>query len=163
MKKELDLLKLIEVEKINLDENLHIPNILGIYINDFRINPTIGIKSNLSSTKEYCSVLAEELGHHFKTNGNLIINIDSYAQEISKEKEENMAKLWAANFLISDDELIEALINCISNKYDICEYFNASDELLRYKLYSILEDENKFTSLKSKLKSHEVAYSACEI
>ena len=76
---------------------------------------------------------------------------------------ENRAKKWAADFLMSDEELLRALMNCISNRCDLCEYFNSTDELLKYKLCSILEDENKYNDIKNKLKMHEVAYSACEI
>ena len=72
MRKRLELLHLIEKENIILDEELKISKTSGIYINIPGINPTIGIKKNIGTEKEYYSILAEELGHHFKTIGNLI-------------------------------------------------------------------------------------------
>lgn len=163
MKKNLDLIQMIELEKINLDENLKIPNILGIYINIPGINPTIGIKRDLNNTKEYCSILAEEIGHHFKTINNLIIKNDSYIKKILIQKEEFKARLWAANFLISDEEFVQAILNCINNKYELSEKFDVTEDIINYKILSICIDENKYNDIKNKLKMHEVAYSACEI
>ncbi|MDU5261928.1 MAG: hypothetical protein E6176_05800 [Clostridium celatum] len=72
MRKRLELLDLIEKENIILDEELKISKTSGIYINVPGVNPIIGINKNVSTEKEYYSILAEELGHHFKTIGNLI-------------------------------------------------------------------------------------------
>lgn len=39
-----------------------------------------------------------------------------------KNKQEHKAKSWAANFLISDDEFLQALCNCISTPCEICDF-----------------------------------------
>lgn len=158
-----DIYKLINKENIVLDENWNVSNDLsGMYLMLPGCPPIIAINKSIKDRKKLCSILCEELGHHYTTSGDLT-KAEKNNKKVQAVKMENRAKKWAANFLISDDELVQALINCISNRCDLCEYFNSTDELLKYKLYSILEDENKYNVIKNKLKMHEVAYTACEI
>lgn len=158
-----DLYKLINKENIVLDENWNVGNDLsGIYLMLPGCPPIIAINKSIKDRKKLCSILSEELGHYYTTSGDLTQQ-ENNNKKVQAVKMETRAKKWAANFLISDDELVQALINCISTKWDICEYFNATDELLKYKLYSILENEDKYNDIRNKLKKHEVAYSVCEI
>lgn len=163
MRKKLELLNLIEKENITLDEELKIPDTSGIYINIPGLNPIIGIKKNLNSTSEYYSIIAEELGHHFKTIGNLLVKEDSYIKEVFKTKEEIKARLWAANFFITDEEFEQALHNCISTIPDMCDYFNVTREIINYKILSIIINEEKYNKMKNNFKLHQTPYEACNI
>lgn len=62
----------------------------------------IAIKSDLTETRKKC-VLAEELGHHYTTSGD-ILNQDT----VSNRKQENRARLWAYNKLIGLMGIINA-------------------------------------------------------
>ena len=51
---------------------------------------TVAIRDNIDTTAEKACVLAEELGHHYTSVGN-IIDMDSS----SNRKQERQARLWA--------------------------------------------------------------------
>ena len=163
MRKRLELLHLIEKENIILDEDLKISKTSGIYINVPGINPIIGINKNVSTEKEYYSILAEELGHHFKTIGNLIKKETSYIGNILKQKEELKAKLWASNFFISDEEFVQAILDCSNNIYTLSEKFNVTEEIINCKILSICIDEIRLNKVKEIIRRHEVQYLACNI
>ena len=163
MRKRLELLHLIEKENIILDEELKIQKTSGIYINTPGINPTIGISKNVSNDKEYYSILAEELGHHFKTIGNLIKQETSYIENVLKQKEELKAKLWASNFFISDEEFIQAILDCTNNIYTLAEKFNVTEEIINYKILSICINEIRLNKVKEIISRHEVQYLSCNI
>lgn len=80
-----------------------------------------------------------------------------------KNKQEHKAKSWAANFLVSDDEFLQALCDCISTPFEICDLFNITDEMLQYKIHSIVIDESRYNHIRSALKKKEVPYNNCEI
>ena len=163
MRKRLELLDLIEKENIILDEELKISKTSGIYINVPGVNPIIGINKNVSTEKEYYSILAEELGHHFKTIGNLIKKETSYISNILKQKEELKAKLWASNFFISDEEFVQAILDCSNNIYTLAEKFNVTEEIINCKILSICIDEIRLNKVKEIIRRHEVQYLTCNI
>lgn len=164
MKKLFNIFNLIEKENIIVEEiNLTSIHIDGIYIKTPHIPPTIGInKSIVNNTKKYISVLSEELGHHFTTFGNLTKESISYSHKLIKNKKELKARLWASNFLISDTEFIQALNDCVCIP-EMAEYFNVTEEIISYKIYSIILDEHKYISIRNEFKKREVPYSSCEI
>lgn len=157
MRKTKDVITVIENEKIILEE-INIPNTNGIYLKLPNINPVIGIaKYIIYDTSLYRSTLAEELGHHFTTFGDLVNSKDiTYVNKL-----EFKAKLWASNFLISDADFVQALDSCITNKFDLCDYFNVTEETLDYKLKSILSNEERYNSLRSYFICKEIQYETC--
>lgn len=163
MKKLIQLFEVIEKENILIEEiDIKYNNIKGMYLNIPDFPPTILIdKSVISNRCKFISILSEELGHHFTTLGNLPQKSKSYSERLQKNKKERQAKLWAANFLISDEDFIQALCNCISTHSDICDCFNITNEILQYKIYSIIVDEKRYSKIKDTLKRKEVPYEAC--
>lgn len=77
-----------------------------------------------------------------------------------KNKQEHRAKSWATNFLVSDAEFEEALCNCISTPSDICDSFDITNEMLKYKIHSIVVDENRYKRIRSALMKKEVSYNS---
>lgn len=165
MKKLNTIFNIINNENIILEEtNFKDSWSKGLYFKIPGIPPTIGIdKSIVTCSYKYISVLAEELGHHFTTLGDLIEDSNSYAEELLKNKKERIAKLWAANFLISDEEFVQALHNCISTIPDMAEYFNVTEEIIKYKILSITLDELKYINIRNNFKAREIPYNACAI
>lgn len=165
MKKLKELFQIIEKENIFFEEiNTKHDNSSGIYLNASGIPPTIGIhKSILNNRCKYLSVLAEELGHHFTSLGNLTIESKKYSEKLMKNKQEHKAKSWAANFLISDEDFVQALYDCISTPCDMCEYFNVTYEILEYKISSIIHDEVKYNNIRKNFMLREVPYNCCTI
>lgn len=165
MKSIEDILEIIEKEHIILEEGLRFKyDIQGIYFKVPSLNPTIGISSLIvNNSKKYISVLAEELGHHFTTLGDLTAECISYSQKIYNCKKEKKARMWAANFLISDSEFVQALYNCKSNIQDMSDHFNVTDEIIKYKVLSITLNELKYINIKEAFKRKEVPYCTCII
>ena len=120
---------------------------IGIHFFDLKEIGLLGlnvIKENMphmifldNSVKEYkrlhTNVLAHELGHYFTSFGNSITETN-YIEKVLNNKCENKADKWACEFLIREDELINALnknINCI---HDIAEYLDVDVEILLKRL-----------------------------
>ena len=135
----------------------------SLYYNNIIIYTVVIEKSIASYSFIYISLLAEELGHHFTTSGNLLDDCNTYSEELQKNKKEKNAKLWAADFLISDDEFVQALYNCISNIPDMAEYFNVTEEIINYKILSITLNELKYINIRNNFKTREIPYNSCAI
>lgn len=163
MKKLNHIFKIIERENIILEEtNIQYKDTKGIYFNIPGIPPTIGIARSIVNDRcLYMSILSEELGHHFTTLGDLTVKSTTYTEKLEKNKKEIKAKLWAADFLISDEEFVQALYNCISNPCDMCDHFNVTSEILQCKILSIINDEIKYNNIKNNFKEKEIPYEAC--
>lgn len=163
MKKLNQIFQIINIENIILEEiNAQSDCIKGIYFNIPGIPPTIGIpKSIVNNRCKYLSVLAEELGHHFTTIGDLTVKSTTYSEKLETNKKEIKAKSWAADFLIDDDDFVQALYNCISTPCDMCDHFNVTYEILNYKILSIMANEVKYNNIKNNFKDREIPYEAC--
>lgn len=160
-----DIYKIIEKENILYEErDLSKLNSKGIYIKLNGYKPMIFIdKRIINNANTYISILSEELGHYFTTHGDLVEESQSNNDSLIKIKKENLAREWASNFLINNDEFVQALLDCINTKYDMCEYFNVNYEILDTKINSILKDERKYKEIKETLKEHEFQYNLCSI
>lgn len=165
MKRLKELFQIIEKRNIIYEEtNFKFEDSIGIYLNVPGIPPTIGIsKSIINNRSKYISILAEEVGHHFTSVGNLTITSKNYSEKLMKNKQEHRAKSWAANFLITYEEFEQALCNCISTPSDICDSFDVTHEMLKCKIRSIVADENRYKRIRSALMKKEVSYNSCEI
>lgn len=165
MKNITDIYNLIEKENIILEEvNFKQSIIEGIYFKVPGLSPTIGIHKNIiSDTKKYISVLAEELGHHFTSIGDLSAECITYTQKVNRSKQEKRARIWAANFLISDDEIVGALTHNINTLYGLSDHFNVTEEIIKYKLLSIYLKEDKYNSTRLTIMNKEVAYDCCNL
>ncbi|EES50213.1 ImmA/IrrE family metallo-endopeptidase [Clostridium botulinum] len=165
MENIINIFNIIERENIILEEmNLISTELDGIYIKIPHLPPTIGInKSIVNNTSKYISVLSEELGHHFTTFGNLTKESCSYSNKLIKNKKELKARLWAANFLIKDDDFVQALNRCISSIPEMADYFNVTEEIIIYKIYSIILDEPKYKTIRSNFMQREIPYNSCVI
>lgn len=165
MKDIKEIYEIIEKENIIYEEaNLKNTHSKGLYFKVNDLPPVIAIEESIVKyTALYISILAEELGHHFTTHSNLLESSKDYSEKLCKNKKETIARKWAANYLISDTDFVQALLSCISNKYEMCEYFNITYDILENKINSILKDEEKYIKIKSMFKIYEVQYNACNI
>lgn len=84
----------------------------------------IYLRKDMNTTEKAC-VLAEELGHHYTTVGN-ILNMES----IQNRKQERQARLHGYNRLIGLAGLIEAYEHGCQNRYEIAEFLEVTDEFL---------------------------------
>jgi Zn-dependent peptidase ImmA (M78 family) len=93
--------------------------------NDGRImGEKILIRQNMPDCKKAC-VLAEELGHYYTTVGDI-----SDQSEVSNQKQERTARLWAYNKMITLDKLVAAKDAGCRNGYEIAEYLDVTEDFL---------------------------------
>lgn len=85
----------------------------------------IYLRKGMDSTEKKC-VLAEELGHHYTTVGNILDISDA-----GNRKQERQARLWGYNKLIGLKRLIEAYEHGCRDRYELAEYLEVTDEYLQ--------------------------------
>lgn len=84
----------------------------------------IAIREDMTIPEKTCA-LAEELGHHETSVGN-IINMTSAANR----KQERQARLWAYNKQICLFGLVRAFEHGCQNRFEIAEYLEVTEEFL---------------------------------
>lgn len=95
--------------------------------NDGRIKGNkIAIRQNINTQLEKSCVLAEELGHHYTSAGNIL---DQTRTE--NIKQELKARMWAYNKQIGLGGIIDAYRQGCRNFHEMAEYLNVTEEFLR--------------------------------
>ena len=84
----------------------------------------IAIREDMTIPEKTCA-LAEELGHHETSVGN-IIDMTSAANR----KQERQARLWAYNKQIGLIGLVRAFEHGCQNRFEIAEYLEVTEEFL---------------------------------
>lgn len=85
----------------------------------------VAIRQDLSTSVEKACVLAEELGHHYTSYGNILDQSDT-----SNRKQELRARAWAYNRQIGLLGLIKAYEHGCRNRFEIAEYLEVTEEVL---------------------------------
>lgn len=96
-------------------------NIRGLYCDG-----TIGINRSITTSTEKTCVLAEELGHHHTSVGN-ILDMD----DIRNRKQERQARLWGYNKLIGLTGIINAFRAGCQSRHEIAELLDVTEEYLQ--------------------------------
>lgn len=98
-----------------------------LYSGDGRIlKNKIAIRKNISTQKEKSCVLAEELGHHYTTVGNILDQ-----SSVSNRKQELRARMWAYNKLIGLMGIIKSYEHGCQSYHEMAEYLDVTEEFLR--------------------------------
>lgn len=100
--------------------DLHGTNLKGLYCDS-----SIALSNELNTQSEKVCVLAEELGHHYTTSGN-IINVANTANR----QQELKARLWAYNNQIGLRGIIECYKSRCQNLHDMAEYLEVTEQFL---------------------------------
>lgn len=108
----------------------------GIYIAIPDLPPVIGISSNLfECSPRFRCVLAEELGHHFTTVGDVLPKkYFHYRDRLTVSRAEYRALKWAAEYLVPEDKLQEAFRTGWLEKWKLAELFNVTEEMMCFRL-----------------------------
>lgn len=93
----------------------------GIYIDG-----NVAINTSVSNSAEKTCVLAEELGHHHTSVGN-ILDMD----DMRNCKQERQARLWGYNKLIGLTGIITAFRAGCQNRHEIAELLGVTEEYLQ--------------------------------
>ena len=96
-------------------------NIRGLYCDG-----TIGINRSIATSAEKSCVLAEELGHHHTSVGDIINMSDA-----GNRKQERQARLWGYNKLIGLTGIIRAFHAGCQNSHEIADLLDVTEEYLQ--------------------------------
>lgn len=99
-------------------------NLKGLYKNG-----RIIIDTKLTTNIERSCILAEEIGHHKTTYGNIIDE-----SNISNKKQELLARRWAYTKLVGLIDIINAFKLGIRNRYEFAEYLGVTEIFLQNSL-----------------------------
>lgn len=105
------------IEELDLSE---IPDLKGLYVDGM-----IAIHNRLSTTTEKACILAEELGHHYTSSGNILDQ-----SHVENRKQERHARLWAYHCMMGLERLIEAAEHGCRTLYDTAEFLDVTEEFL---------------------------------
>ena len=86
----------------------------------------IAIREDIETTTQKADVLAEELGHHYTTVGNILDLSDA-----QNRKQERQARLWAYNKRIGLYGLIRAFEHGCRTRHETAEYLEVTEEFLQ--------------------------------
>ena len=107
---------------------------------------TAAISNNIDTNAEKACILAEEMGHHYTSAGNIINQADE-----QNRKQEFRARMWAYNDLIQLNQFVDAYKYGCRNSYEVAEYLEVTEEFLNDALnaytdkYGICTDVDNYT------------------
>ncbi len=104
------------IKEMDLSE---VEGMKGLYYNG-----TIAIHKSLTTVEKSC-VLAEELGHHFTTVGNILDQDDT-----GSHKQEHRARMWAYNQQIGLRGIIRAYEAHLTEMHEVAEFLEVTPEFL---------------------------------
>lgn len=108
-----------------IEENLKPIGTYGLCVNNI-----IFLEKTLNNNLKAC-VLAEELGHYYKSYGNILD-----LKNVTNMQSENKGRAWAFEKLFGLEQIIEVHNKRLNSKYEAAEYLNITeafiDEALNY-------------------------------
>lgn len=113
----------------------------GIYIDG-----NIAINTSVNNTVEKACVLAEELGHHHTSVGNIID-----MEHVSNRKQERQARIWGYNKLIGLNGIIKAFEAGCQSVHEAAEFLEVTEEYLLEAIecyrekYGVCKDISNYT------------------
>lgn len=84
----------------------------------------IAIRRNLTFKEKGC-VLAEELGHHYTTVGNILDQSDVW-----NRKQESQARAWAYDEVLGLESIIKAYKRGCQNLHEMADYLEVTERFL---------------------------------
>lgn len=106
------------------------------------LNRRIAIRKDIPTQAEKSCVLAEELGHHYTSSGD-ILNQNIAANR----KQEFRARLYGYNLLIGLRGIIQAYEAGCRNLYEMAEYLEVTEEYLKEALECYRKKHGVFATL----------------
>lgn len=105
------------------------PRIKGLYSNN-----TIAINKLIPTIIEKVCVLSEELGHHYKTSGNILDQT-----KIENRQQENRTRSWAYEKLVLLQSIIRAHKQGIKNRFELADYLDVTEDFLESAINRYIE------------------------
>lgn len=114
------------------DTNVDIVNypFSSSHIKGLYCNGNVAINNEIDTDAERVCVLAEELGHHATTFGNILDQSSA-----SNRKQERIARMWAYNRLIGLRGIVDCYNAGCQNTYEMAETLNVTEDFLLEALF----------------------------
>ena len=120
----------IIIETIDFNKS----DILGVYYKEQGLPPIIGIHTGIDDYSTHKCILAEELGHHYTSNGDI-----TRAKDIRHLKQEKIARRWSYKKLVNLRDIIAAFNSGARNRYEMAEYLRVTENFLEEALSNYRE------------------------
>lgn len=135
-------LELLEQEAFNSNVKVHNfylgeENLKGLYLDG-----NVAINTTVDNSAERSCVLAEELGHHYTSSGNILD-----LSETQNRKQERTARIWAYNKQIGLKGLVNAYEHGCRNRHEIAEYLEVTEPFLLEALNFYKEKYGVYTEI----------------
>ncbi len=116
------LLEEAAAEDISVEENYPFKsNLLGLYVDH-----NIALSDQLTTSAEKTCILAEELGHHHTSVGNILD-----LSNAGNAKQEHQTRMWAYDHQIGLQGLIEAYQHGCKEYHEAAAFLEVTEEFLR--------------------------------
>lgn len=112
-----------------IEDDLTSINLKGLYFDNFVV-----LDRNIDTVAEKQCILAEEVGHH-ETSTMPILD----QRTLHNEREEQKARRWAVNHLVSPIDLIKAYEHGISSKSELAEFLGVTEEFVEITIKQFLQ------------------------
>lgn len=123
-------------EELIVDDASDLPAaIKGFYTTKGKKNLVL-LNKRIETVNERVCILAEEIGHHFTTVGDI-----TDQSKIGNRKQEEKARRWAAKRIASLKDFINAFENGCRTKDELIDYMDVTEEFL---LWSISYYKRKY-------------------
>lgn len=109
----------------------------------------IAIRKDLTETEKKC-VLAEELGHHYTTSGDILEE-----KTIPDRKQELQARLWAYDKLIGLMGIVNSYKAGCRNQHEMAEYLEVDEQFLVAALERYTSKYGTYTTIDNYMISFE--------
>ena len=117
----------------------------------------IAIQKELSETEKKC-VLAEELGHHYTSSGNILDQ-----SNVENRKQELLARTWAYNKLIGLLGIVDAYKAGCQNRSDMADHLSVTEEFLSEALERYRNKYGTYTTIDNYIIYFEPSLGVLEI
>lgn len=91
----------------------------------FYADNVICINKNIETQVEKATILAEELGHHHTSSGNIIDQTNTM-----NRKQEKIARTWAYMRLVPVQKIVQAYEEGITSRYELADFLNVTEFFL---------------------------------
>ena len=133
------LLDAAERDGITVDEHYDLSEtrFKGLYCDGM-----IALDNSLETSAERSSILAEELGHHYTSHGNILD-----LHKVSNIKQEHPARMGAYNQMIDLQGIIQCRKHGCTSLYEMAEFLEVTEEFLSDALQAYRSKYGCFTTL----------------
>ena len=100
----------------------------------------VAIRQDIETTAQKTCVLAEELGHHCTSVGDILDQTN-----VQNRKQEFRARMWAYNEMVGLIGIIDAYKNGCRNSYEVAGYLEVTEEFLNDALDAYRDKYGEYT------------------